>query len=324
MKPINLAKIWGAFCLMSVGLLTQGCVADDLSVCGISMHFRYTRNMDGIDKFSSSVNKINLYVFDKDGLFVEEYVEERDSLPQDFTIFLNLTPGMYDFIAWGNLGEDYEYPSILEKGVTRMSDIQLSLKRNAQNAVTTLPGSLFYGSIFRKEIQATDLQFSETLLMDMMKNTKEIKVIASGLALEDPTKAAELEYGCAITSRNGDYRFDNSITGDTRLQYIPQETVGDEHQLVSDFVILRELSDKSTASKLIVNRNAPDDSVEELVNVDLVPLLVALAQEQDLDVVDHFEIELIFDFTHASVSIVIPGWDGEINTGSLGVVGGKW
>jgi hypothetical protein len=108
------------------------------------------------------------------------------------------------------------------------------------------------------------------------------------------------------------------------LQYIPQETIGDEHQLLSDFVIMRELSDKSTASKLIINHNAPSGDVEELINVDLVPILVALAADKDIDIVSQFEIELFFDFTHATVSINIPGWDGEVNTGSLGVIGGKW
>jgi hypothetical protein len=316
MKPINFIKIWGAFCLMSAGLLMQGCVADDLSVCGISMHFKYTRNRDHIDKFSSSINKINLYVFDKDGLFVEEYVEERDSLPQDFTIFLNLTPGVYDFVAWGNLGEDYEYTSTLEKGITRLSDLQLSLKRNAQNQVTTLPGSLYYGGL-RKEILATDLQFSQTLIMDMMKDTKEITVVAAGLAMQDPTKAAVLEYGSSITSRNGDYRFDNSITGDTRLQYVPQEAVGTEHELISKFVIMRELEDESTASQLMINRYSSSGEIEEqlIPPRDLVPILMAIAQEEDLDVVDQFEIRIDFDFTHGTFTINIPGWDSGITGG---------
>jgi hypothetical protein len=328
MKPINLAKIWGVFCLMSIGLLTQGCVADDLSVCGISMHFKYTRNVDGIDKFSSSINRINLYVFDADGFLVEEYVEEGDSLPSDFTLFLNLTPGVYDFVAWGNLGEDYEYP-LLEKGVTRLSDVQLSLKRSDENVVTKLPGSLFHGGIFRKEIHATDLQFSQTLIMDMMKDTKEIKVTVSGLAMADPTKASELEYGCSITSRNGDYRFDNSITGDVRLQYVPQETVGAEHQLISNFVIMRELSDQSTASRLIVKRNIntlseSEEESEYLVDVDLVPVLLALAQETDLDFIDHFDIDLFFDFTHSTITINIPGWeDGTANGKVIGTTGSK-
>jgi hypothetical protein len=325
MKPINLVKIWGIFCLTSIGLLTQGCVADDLSVCGISMYFKYTRNIDGIDKFSSSINKINLYVFDADGLFIEEYSEERDSLPPSFSIFLNLTPGVYDFIAWGNLGDDYEYP-VFEKGVTRLSEVQLSLRRDPENTVNNLPAPLYHGGIYRREIIATELQVSQTLSIDMIKDTKEIKVTASGLAMQDPTKASDLEYGCAITSINGDYRFDNSITGDARLQYIPQETVGTEHQLISDFVIMRELSDRSTASRLIVNRNSADDGgpAEELINVDLVPILLALAQEQDLDLVDRFNIELFFDFTHATVSINLPGWDDETNTGSLGVIGGRY
>jgi hypothetical protein len=303
-------------CLSALFFLVQGCVTDDLSVCGISVHFRYTKNLDGVDKFASSVKKVNLYVFDAEGYFIQEYAVEKDSLPQDFTIYVNLTPGTYDLVAWGNLGDDYEVQAALEKGVTRIDDLQLSLKRLPGDSVMDTPEPLYHGSLFHTEILATDLQFNQTLIIDLMKDTKEVKVIASGLAVTKESKAGGTVYDCTITSRNGDYKFDNSITGEARLlQYIPQTSVDDENRLVSDFVVMREFNENGiTGSRLILSRvpASPGDEGKELLNVDLRTYLLAAtgdpANPADLDIWDKFRIELFFDETTGTVSISVNGW----------------
>jgi hypothetical protein len=316
MKPaIFFNRNFALACISALFFFVQGCVTDDLSVCGISVHFRYTKNLDGVDKFASSINKINLYVFDAAGYFIQEYAVEKDSLPQDFTIYVNLTPGTYDLVAWGNMGDDYEIQATLEKGVTRMDDLQLSLKRLPGDSVTNMPEPLYHGGLLRTEILATDLQFNQTLILDMMKDTKEVKVIASGLAITKETRAAGTAYDCTITSKNGDYRFDNSITGEARLlQYIPQTSVDEENRLVSDFVLMREFNENGiTGSRLIVNRLATSPGpVGELLNVDLRPYLLAAtgdpANPADLDIWDKFQIELFFDETTGTVSISVNGW----------------
>jgi hypothetical protein len=327
MKPaIFINRNFAVACLSALLLLMQGCVTDDLSICGVSVHFSYTKNLDGVDKFSSSINKINLYVFDTEGYFVQEYAVAKDSLPQDFTIYVNLTHGTYDLVAWGNLGDDYEIRSTFEKGVTRMDDLQLSLKRQPGDTVTNLPHPLYHGGLFRTQILATDLQVNQSMTIDMMKDTKEIKVIAKGLAVSKETKSAGTAYDCAITSRNGDYRFDNSITGDARLQYIPQAEVDDENCLVSDFVIMREFNTSGiTDSRLIINRLATSSTeASVLLNEDLRPYLLAaqtgdylaaklgsLSDPADLDIWDKFTITLFFDETMGTVSVAIDDWESQ-------------
>jgi hypothetical protein len=337
MKPaIFFNRNFAVACVSALFLLMQGCVTDDLSICGISVHFTYTKNLEGVDKFSSSINKVNLYVFDTDGYFIQEYVVEKDTLPQDLTIYVNLSPGTYDFVAWGNLGEDYEILSAFEKGVTRMDDLQLSLKRQPDNTVleTEMPDPLYHGGLFRSEILATDLQINQKLTIDMMKDTKDIKVIAHGLAVTAETRSAGTPYDCTITSRNGDYKFDNSITGDARLRYIPQASVisaDDESLLVSDFVIMREFNTTGiTDSRLILNRQATSAAEERvLLDEDLLPYLLAagtgdvLAIKQalslrpyvveeswaNLDIWDDtITINLWFDETTGTVSVSVNDW----------------
>ncbi|MDR1937050.1 MAG: FimB/Mfa2 family fimbrial subunit [Tannerellaceae bacterium] len=270
----------------------------------IRLAFKYTKNTSGTDKLISEVSRIDFFVFDSAGYFVERYMQTETDIKNRAVLKLHVSPGVYNFIAWGNLNENYEL-SMLRKGVTHIDDAQLSLKRDPGNTVSKLPSPLFHGGLYRKEIILADLQVNQNLTINMMKDTKEIKVTASGLALEDPAKSSKLEYGCTIISRNGDYKFDNTVIGNTWLQYIPQESVGTDRQLISNFVVMRELSDRSTASRLIVSRNSPDSDTleEELINVDLVPILLALARDRDMDFVDRFEIELLFDFTKSTVII---------------------
>jgi hypothetical protein len=296
---------------MTLGLLTPGCVMDDLSECGASIQFRYTRNIDGIDKFNPNIQKVNLFIFDSGGLFLDEYEMDEKQLGRNHLMHLNLFPGTYDFVAWGNLGKDYERP-VFVKGKTSVKDAVISLKRT-EKKVTKHPGDLYFGSLPRIEI-LPDLQRTQVLTIDMIKDTKKIKIIAKGLPKEDIAKEM---FVCRISSINGDYKFDNSINGSDRLLYIPQSSVDEQGQFVSEFGIMRDLKDGSTQSRLIFTYYDPDDKSEkELLNANLTEILLANMKSQDLDIEDSFEIELVFEFTNGSAKIYIKGWDS-IDTGHV-------
>jgi hypothetical protein len=307
MKPINRVRIWMVIgCFALIGMLTHGCVADDLSVCGISVHFKYTRNAQRVDKFATSINKINFYVFDKDSILVEEIVVEQSTLPEDFTLYVNIPPGTYDMIAWGNLTTDYEIDVPTVKGVTKKNDLILSLSRSG-DTITNLPKELYYGGLDKIELIASDLQLQRSYTIDMMKDTKFIRVTAYGLAIN--TKAAGTNYDCTITAINGDLRFDNYTIGASQLQYIPQAVVDANHRLISEFSIVRELASGITQSRLLFTRTeygTPAIMLDE----NLYPYLIAAAQQEnlELDYKDTFEIELFFDETYKTATIVVDGW----------------
>jgi hypothetical protein len=284
---------------------------DDLSECGASIQFRYTRNIDGIDKFTPNIQKVNLFIFDSDGLFLDEYEMSEEQLGNNHLMHLNLFPGTYDIVAWGNLGDDYERP-VFVKGETSINEAIISLKRT-EKKVTKHPGDLFFGSLPRIEIQP-DLQRRQLLAIDMIKDTKKIKIIAKGLPAEDIAKE---KFACRISSVNGDYKFDNSINGSDHLLYIPQSSVDEQGQLTFEFGIMRDLKDGSTQSRLIFTYYDPDNKSEkELLNANLTEILLANMKSQDLDIEDYFEIELVFEFTNGNTKIDIKGWD-PVDTGSV-------
>ncbi|GAB6395324.1 MAG: FimB/Mfa2 family fimbrial subunit [Bacteroidales bacterium] len=297
-------------CLLCLLLCIPGCVNDDLTVCGASIRFQYTRNIEQTDRFSSEVSKVNLFVFDSQGLFVEEHVSEGKQLQDAPVMMLNIPPGVYDMVAWGNLYDDYEYPPLV-CGKTHIDDFILSLKHGEDDVVETHPGALFHGALLRVEIYP-DLQKNQRHTIDMIKNTNEIKVIASGLSMAEYAKRDSSGYSFQITSTNGDYGYDNTIVG-SRLDYIPKVSVKEE-QLVSDFVVMRELNDGSTDSQLTVTGYTEAGEEEKLFDESLTDILLAVSATENLEIEDFFEIELFFDYTHGSATIRVKGWN-PVDTG---------
>ncbi|MDR2810634.1 MAG: FimB/Mfa2 family fimbrial subunit [Tannerellaceae bacterium] len=309
MKPLNLLKTVGVpFWPVLLLLLMSACVKDDLSECGVTIRYQYTRNIEGVDKFISEIKKINLFVFDSNGLFLTEYTANEKELNNGQAMHLNIPPGTYDLVCWGNLGDDYQLPAF-ERGKTSVKEVMLSLKRT-KNTVVNPPQSLFFGSLSQIQI-LPDIRRKQILTIDMIKDTKKIRIITKQLP---PQEIAGNQFDCRIISVNGDYKFDNSIAGNESLWYVPQTSVNEEKQLLFDFVTMRELKDGSTRSKLIFTYRPIGKEEEELFSADLTEILLSVSKTKDLDIEDYFEIEMSLDYTNGSTTIQIKGWE-TIDTG---------
>ena len=315
MRPTSLFSTGNTavLCFAVLILALQGCVQDDLSVCGISVSFKYTKHVDTfhageeVNKFDEEVGRIDLFVFNEAGILVDRYNADGSYLRQN-ALALNLMAGRYDFVAWGNLSDDFELTKCIN-GTTHKDEVILALK-HMRNEVPDHPASLFHGALSRIEVEP-QLKTNQHLTIDLMKNINNIRVIASGLPVKSDMRGVATSYSCAITSINGEYKFDNSIIGTNRLQYIPQAHVKDEErQLVSDFVVMRELNDGSTNSYLILNRKDSVNAVPvELFRENLPDILLSKSITGDLDIEHDFEIEIFYDETNASFSIKIEEWE---------------
>ncbi|GHV49422.1 hypothetical protein FACS1894181_08310 [Bacteroidia bacterium] len=353
MKPLKLIDKWVAAIGLIPLLLMQGCVADDLSVCGVTVHFTYTKNLDHQDKFASEIRKVNLYVFKlrentttgfpANPQSDEYYFLLGDSVQGNpaqvnFDRYLRLDPGYYKFVVWGNLGDDYTKP-VLIKDSTRIDDLAVSLIYPNSNDVNRLPADLYHGMDAKQpngeynnylEISTADLSRNRTLTIDMMKDTKHIKVRAKGLAVSSDDPSSFDLYQCRLSSTNAQYKFDNSITGNVRLRYIPDAKIDVDTALVSDFVIMREVYNTTHygSSRLNLTRMPVIDEGGPMADLDLLYYLVAYNQYVDsqegqdiLDRRDTYEITLFFDQTGALVSVKIADW--EIKDVISGGIGGE-
>ena len=304
-----------ALCLLVFAvsaLLSSGCVADDLSECGISVRFQYVKNVEGIDRFATDIHKVTLFVFNGEGLYLGEYSEEGAPLRNaGYRMNVNLSPGAYRLVAWGNLGEEYGLPP-MTVNETRIEDLVLSLRCTGNN-VEEFPTHLFFGE---EEIDvAGDGTRRADVVVGMMKNTNTVHVLIKGLPLEDRYTdgnggiTEEMPYGCTITSVNRHYKFDNTITGNDRLTYIPRYSASLEGQtLEAGFVTMREPNDGSTGSRLVIHSRGTT-LPPVLLDMNLTGLLLAASVTGNLDIDDEFDLEIIFDYTNGTIStITINGW----------------
>ena len=283
--------------LMFIMSLT-GCVEDDLSVCGISVNFVYDKNVDRVDKFATNVDKITLFVYDSQGNYVGEYASEGNKLHSG-PIKLNLMEGEYTLVAWGNLCDDYELADIASYEAA-----VLSLRR-ANDTIMNRPGDLSHGELSKIQVRA-DLSANQTDTIYLTKNTNNIVVTTVGMPYSETSKT---KYDCYIVSRNGDYKFDNLMTGADRLHYIPEASINGDEEKVSDFIILRELNDKTlTNSRIFISRTTEGEGTETLVARDLTDILLPIAITGDLDIDDYFEIELEITETNGTTTIRINDW----------------
>lgn len=296
-------QLWSLLIGLSLLLILplQGCVEDDLSVCGISVEYVYTKNVDYVDKFSTHVESITLFVYDSEGNYVGEYMSEGNRLHSG-PMKLNLSEGRYSLVAWGNLCDDY---TLTNK--TRLDEAELSLVRTC-DTISTRPGHLYHGGLYSIEVRP-DYQNNQLFTIELTKNTNNIIVTTVGMPYSE-TGTSTTVYDCSIVSRNGDYKFDNNITGSDRLRYITESTINEDKEKVSDFIVMRELNDKNiTDSKLIITRTKQGEAPVDIVTTDLTPILLPASITGDLDVDDEFEIEIEITETNGTTTILINGWD---------------
>ena len=71
-------------CISAIALTSlSSCMKDDITGCPtakLSLKFDYTYNVKEADAFSAEVKNLNVYVFDKNGKFVDNYTESAGCL----------------------------------------------------------------------------------------------------------------------------------------------------------------------------------------------------------------------------------------------------
>jgi hypothetical protein len=296
-----------------------GCIQDDLSVCGLRVMFRYTaRNApQDMNQFASDVRQVSLFVFDaKTNLFLSTQSATVDQMIDSCMLSLNMFPGEYHFIAWGNVAEDYEFEPFVQ-GQTTLSEAMIALRSQGNGLIEEHPDDLYFGS--QTYTVQPDLQINQLITINMVDNAKRIHVIARGLYDNSTILKENVEspFHAMITSKNGRYRFDNSPTGEP-YTYIPREristTTDNEVALFSDFVVLREMNENTvTDSHLrIVHRATKAGEEEEFYDMSLTQLLLIVANAagagNTIENMDEFTVEIVVSRTNGTVDVIINNW----------------
>lgn len=329
--------------LLSAGCLT-GCIKDDLSDCPINVDpepepepepepttgtFRlaltYTmhntqENGTYVDLFNDQVHKVDVFVFDESGRFIQQITEEAaPQFAENYTKEIELPGGDYQFVVWGNHYEDEtvhnygDITTLLEEG--RMTLLQ-TLSRSTD--IGMLTDSLFHGCT--PQTVTVENGKDQVVPIDLMKNRNDVRVVVrwreKGMTEGycHHTEHAQ-NITATLTDNNAVHDFLNNIVGKQEVTYQPGRfpewynpffhgemevyPTEEAYTYVADFSELRLMKD-NTDSRLVI-RNADGTTVYEhaLTGPDgLITRLEQYQTQEALDREDRYLIELLFECEH--------------------------
>lgn len=143
-------------CISAIALTSlSSCMKDDITGCPtakLSLKFDYTYNVKEADAFSAEVKNLNVYVFDKNGKFVDYYTESADKFETGHKMEItDLQAGKYTFVclardkqpaAMGTRAEGDDETEFsftkLTPGISTINDLQEEMgKKTKKNPLTT-------------------------------------------------------------------------------------------------------------------------------------------------------------------------------------------
>ena len=300
--------------LLIVGLLMIGtgifisCDAfnEDLPECRLSVKFKYDYNMEFADAFHTQVDKVELYVFDKDGKFLFKQAEEGGSLSTgNYLMEVALPVGEYQFVAWAGARDSYDITSLIP-GTSTITDLKLQLKREESLIIDKELETLWYGEIINVNFTGT---IHQTETINLIKDTKRVRFIFQSYANNWELKMNDYDY--EIRESNGYLGHDNSLLDDDVLSFRPYHM----NQLNSfsasvDLNTMRLMKDRTT--RLVITEKSTSNKVFDINLIDY--LAMTNMEDKKIGIQEYFDrqsnyhIVFFLSGSWLAMKIVINGW----------------
>lgn len=219
-KSKSVLKILVA-CFLFAGVAACSWVKDDLDDCptGVKVQFRVAMNVayNGLfnaQAFYNDVEDVNLWVFDEHGVYLGTYTEQGSNLKNnDFTMELPLQAGRYKMVVWTGLQDGfYEVPA-LRAGVSKMEELTLRLKRDADNRQGEQLTPLWHGEI--GDVEVRNMQ-NTLITVGLVKDTKTLVTVMQDVWGNDLHSE---DYDFEIIAANGYMDHRNRLLDDDDIHY---------------------------------------------------------------------------------------------------------
>ena len=299
---------YGSCLLLLLVLFSCTSIDETLPECRLYVRFRYDYNMEFSDAFASQVNRVDVFVFDKDGTFVIKKSEQGETLGGSYRMPLPLPAGEYRIAAWAGMSDDFEMPEPVA-GKTTLEDLTVRMKREESLVHNKALNPLWYGGV--QAVSFTGRQ-EQTETVSLIKDTNKFRFI-----LQKSGPGEELDINdCLFEIRadNGYYDWNNDLLDDDMISYRPYylekvEDVG----IVVEMNTMRLLEHK----KVYLTLTRKSDG-KELMRIDLIPYLLLTKMEghnipaqEYLDRQSEYAIVFFYNpelLNFLSTKIVINGW----------------
>ena len=300
---------YGSCLLLLLVLFSCTSIDETLPECRLYVRFRYDYNMEFSDAFASQVNRVDVFVFDKDGTFVMKKSEQGETLGGgSYRMPLPLPVGEYRIAAWAGMSDDFEMPEPVA-GKTTLEEMTVRMKREESLVHNKALNPLWYGGV--QAVSFTGRQ-EQTETVSLIKDTNKFRFI-----LQKSGPGEELDINdCLFEVRadNGYYDWNNDLLDDDMISYRPYylekvEDVG----IVVEMNTMRLLEHK----KVYLTLTRKSDG-KELMKIDLIPYLLLTKMEghnipaqEYLDRQSEYAIVFFYNpelLNFLSTKIVINGW----------------
>ena len=300
---------YGSCLLLLLVLFSCTSIDETLPECRLYVRFRYDYNIEFSDAFASQVNRVDVFVFDKDGTFVMKKSEQGETLGGgSYRMPLPLPVGEYRIAAWAGMSDDFEMPEPVA-GKTTLEELTVRMKREESLVHNKALNPLWYGGV--QAVSFTGRQ-EQTETVSLIKDTNKFRFI-----LQKSRPGEELDINdCLFEVRadNGYYDWNNDLLDDDMISYRPYhlekvEDVG----IVVEMNTMRLLEHK----KVYLTLTRKSDG-KELMKIDLIPYLLLTKMEghnipaqEYLDRQSEYAIVFFYNpelLNFLSTKIVINGW----------------
>jgi len=226
--------------------------------------FKYDYNTLSTDAFHTQVDKVELYVFGKDGSFLFKQTEEGAALATgNYSMRLDIPAGQYKLMAWAGARSSYTIKE-LTPGTSTITDMTLQLKRDPSLIINKEVEPLWYGEILDINYSGAVIQ-TETI--NLIKDTNKLRFVFQGFTSDWTVEMNDYSY--QIIASNGLMDYKNELLKDDSLSYQPYYM---EQKNPSGMVIemntMRLMADRST--RFVVTKKATGKKVFEMDVIELL------------------------------------------------------
>lgn len=295
---------------LMIPALFTGCdmFHEDMDDCQSSIRFHYDYNMLSADAFHSQVDKVEVFFFDKDGLFVtsqEAHGELLKSPSYQMEVPYNLNG--CTAITWAGHHDSYDITTLTPK-VSTKKDLLLKMKRDEKQLHDKILEPLWHGKEITLDGGKNDV--------GLVRNTNNIRIILKNVSEEEtPVQAQNFEF--KITADNGYYDCTNSLLPDGRITYLPFYLKGNSQEEVIAEINTMRLMDNKNVRLSIYDKSKNTYLFGGAESINLIYYLLKTKKEANANMSSQefldrqYEWELTFFYTSdtfLALKVVINGW----------------
>ena len=138
---------YGSCLLLLLVFFSCTSIDETLPECQLYVRFRYDYNMEFSDAFASQVNRVDVFVFDKEGTFIMKKSEQGETLGSgSYCMPLPLPVGEYRIAAWAGVSDDFEIPELVA-GKSTLEDLTVRMKREESLVHNKALDPIWYGEV---------------------------------------------------------------------------------------------------------------------------------------------------------------------------------